>query len=301
MAVVICGLQPQPGAKKFFGLTPPGLEPTKFWADILTAEKHPHGQLAFSPDGKGVFWAAMLQDGPDQTIFHSAFDGKVFSRPEIAPFVTGSGNRGPAFSPDGQRLYFSAVLPSGHSSSEQPTAICYVEKTGSGWTKPLPIESTIDTLMTKGQVSVARSGNIYFSGRVHTENAPGVYICRYIDGKVLPPEKIPGPLSAGARLVDPWVDPDEKFMLLSYFPEEGPPTLTDIGISIRQADGQWSRPLGLDGPVNTPAYERFPSLSRDGQYLFFIRSHSEGFAGDQAHFYWVEARVLDTLRPEALR
>jgi hypothetical protein len=154
------------------------------------------------------------------------------------------------------------------------------------------IESTVDTRMTKGQVSVARSGNIYFSGRVLTERTPGVYICQYSDGKYLPPEKLAGPIATVPLLVDPWIDPDERYLLVSCPPQEGPPMPPDIGISYRQADGTWSRRAGIGGAVNTPAYERFPSLSRDGKYFFFIRSYSEGFVGDQAHFYWVDASVL---------
>jgi hypothetical protein len=60
----------------YFGQKPPGLEPVKFLPEILTSEKHPHGQLAFSPDGELVLWSAMLADGPDQTIFFSTYNGQ---------------------------------------------------------------------------------------------------------------------------------------------------------------------------------------------------------------------------------
>jgi len=282
----------QPG-ETFFGQPVPGAEPVKFWPEVLTAEKHPHGQLAFSPDGTGVFWSAMLQDGPEQTIFYSAFDGKTFSRPQVARFAAVSGNGGPSFSADGNRLFFSAELPPGGDSSAAPTAICYVDKNASGWTEPVPIESTIDTRMTKGQVSVASNGNIYFSGRVLTERMPGIYVCRLIDGQYSAPEKLSGPLADVPLLVDPWVDPDERFLLVSFPGREGPPMLTDIGISYHQGDGIWSQPVRLGRSINTPAFERFPSLSRDGRHLFFIRSLSQQFVGDQAHFYWVDTKTLD--------
>ena len=291
------GLQQPAGVEhpgqSFFGQPVPAAEPVKFWPEVLTAEKHPHGQLAFSPDGTGVFWSAMLQDGPEQTIFWSAFDGKTFSRPIVAPFAAASGNGGPAFSLDGKRLYFSAELPALGDPPSKATAICYVDKTTSGWTQPVPIEPTVDSQMTKGQVSVARSGNIYFSARVLTERTPAIFVFRYLDGKDSPPERLAGPLAAVPLLVDPWVDPDEKFLLVSCPPPEGPPMRTDIGISYRQADGSWGPPVRLGGSVNTPAFERFPSLSPDGKYLFFIRSLSQQFVGDQAHFYWVDARILE--------
>jgi L-ascorbate metabolism protein UlaG (beta-lactamase superfamily) len=290
---------PRPGVS--FGQTPPGLEPVKFWPDVLAAERCPHGQLAFSPDGTGVFWSAILPPGPEQTIYYSAFDGRAFSEPAVAPFAAASGNGGPAFSADGKRLFFSAELGAKDGASPKSTAICYVERSGTGWTKPVPIESTIDDKMTKGQVSVARSGNIYFSGRVLTERTPAIYMCRYADGGYAPPKMLTGSIADVPLLVDPWIDPDEKFLLVSCAPLEGPPMRTDIGISYSREDGTWGAPARLGPAVNTEAFERFPSLSRDGKHLFFIRSLSPQFVGDQAHFYWIDAGILADVNRKGLK
>ena len=284
-----------------FGQTPPGLEPAKFWPGVLAPERCPHGQLAFSPDGTGVFWSAILPPGPEQTIYFSAFDGTTFSKPVVASFAAPAGNGGPAFSADGKRLYFSAELPPEGGSSAARTAICYVERTALGWSRPEAIAATVDDRMTKGQVSVARSGNIYFSGRVLAERTPAIYVCRYADGRYAPPEKLRGPIMEVPLLVDPWIDPDERFLLVSCAPPEGPPMLTDIGVSSRQADGTFGRPARLGAAVNTEAFERFPSLSRDGKYLFFIRSTSPQFVGDQAHFYWVDAAILADVNRKGLK
>jgi ankyrin repeat protein len=289
-----------PGGSRetFYGQPAPGTEPVKFVPEILTSEKHPHGQLAFSPDGTGVFWSAMPKDGPEQTIFYSAFDGKAFSRPVVAPFAAASGYGGPAFSADGKRLFFNAELPPASRTSAGREAICYVDKTASGWSRPVPIESTVDDRMTKGQVSVARNGNIYFTGRVFTEGTPGIYTCRFSAGRYAPPERLSVPV-ADIPLLDPWIEPDEKFLLVSLPSPEGPSKPFDIGIVLRQPDGTWGKPVRLGGAVNTEAAERFPLLTRDGRYLFFIRSYSPGFVGDQAHFYWVDAKVLEGLGQKA--
>jgi 2-polyprenyl-3-methyl-5-hydroxy-6-metoxy-1,4-benzoquinol methylase/L-ascorbate metabolism protein UlaG (beta-lactamase superfamily) len=283
----------------FFGQPAPGAEPVKFWPEVLTVGYHPHGQLAFAPDGTGVFWSAMPGDGPDQTIFYSVFDGKGFSRPAVAPFAAAKGNGGPAFSADGRRLFFNVELPPEGDSSAARTAICYVERSGAGWTNPAPIESTVGADMTKGQVSVARSGNIYFSGRVLTERAPAIYVCRYSAGAYSRPEKLAGPLADVPFLIDPWIDPDERFLLVSCPSPEGPSMLPDIGICFHRADGTWALPVRLGGSVNTPAFERFSSLSPDGKYLFFIRSLSPQFVGDQAFFYWVDAKTIKELPARA--
>jgi L-ascorbate metabolism protein UlaG (beta-lactamase superfamily) len=284
-----------------FGLAPPGPEPVKFWPEVLSVERCPHGQLAFSPDGTGVFWSAILSPGPAQTILYSAFDGTKFTKFALAPFAAAKGNGGPAFSADGKRLYFNAELPPEGGSSAARTAICYVERTASGWTQPVPIAATVDDRMTKGQVSVARGGNIYFSGRVLTERTPAIYVCRYADGRYAPPEKLAGPIGEIPLLVDPWVDLDERFLLVSCPPPAGPPMRTDIGICYRREDGSWDKPARLGPAVNTEAFERFPSLSRDGRFLFFIRSSSPQFVGDQAYFYWIDAKTIEALRLEGPR
>jgi len=285
----------------YLGQKPPSLKPEKFEPKILSAEKHPHGQLAFSPDGKEVFWSAMLREGPEQTIYYIMYNGEKYTNPQRAPFAADSGNGGPAFSYDGNRLFFNAQFAAQGASSRPPTAICYVQRNSKGWSQPVIIESTFDTLMTKGQVSVARNGNIYFSGRVYKERAPGIYFCRYVNEKYLPPEKLIGNLASMLLLVDPWIDPDEKFLLVSCPPIEGPPMLTDIGICTRLPDGGWSLPVRLGGRVNTPAFERFPSLSRDGKYLFFIRSLSQQFVDNQAHFYWVSTKIIEELRQKNIK
>ncbi len=66
-------------------------------------------------------------------------------------------------------------------------------------------------------------------------------------------------------------------------------------------EGSWGMPVRLGGAVNTEAFERFPSLSRDGKFLFFIRSIGQQFVGDQAHFYWVDAGILDDFKTGAMK
>jgi len=282
-------------SEKFFVKNPPGTEPMKFLSEALHQGLCPHGQLAFAPDGSGVFWSAIALEGRQMTIYWCAFDGKEFSPPVIAPFAA-VGNGGPAFSPDGRRLFFNVEITGPDATSPKTMAIAYVEKSGSGWTKPALIESTTDTLMTKGQVSVARSGNIYFVGRILTERTPAIFVCRFADGRYSPPVKLAGPIAELPLVADPWIDPDERFLLVSSPPAEGPPMLTDIGISSPSADGTWSKPVRLSGPVNTPTFERFAALSSDGKYLFFIRASGQQFVSDQARFFWVETKDIPELQ-----
>lgn len=279
----------------YLGQKFPGINPEIFAPEILSVDKYPHGHLAFSKDGKTIYWSAYPKGKSHQTIFCSTYDGRNLTSPWKASFAADSGNGGSAISYDGNRLFFSAELSSINSASRKPYAICYVEKVDEKWSKPVIIESTVDTLITKGQVSVARNGNIYFSGRNYSERMPSIFVCRKEGDKFLDPEKIKGMIAEVGLISDPWVDPEEKFMLLSIQPEQGPPMRTDIGISYRESDNRWSKPVRIKGEMNTNHFERFPSLSPDGKFLFFIRSTSERFVGEGAHFYWVSTKIIEEL------
>ena len=49
----------------------------------------------------------------------------------------------------------------------------------------------------------------------------------------------------------------------------------DIFYSIREESG-WSEPVNIGAPINTPAYEGFPSISADGKSLYFVRENLAG-------------------------
>lgn len=282
----------------YLGQKPPGLTPEIFAPEILSVDKYPHGHLTFSKDGKTIYWSAYPKGKSNQTIFFSAFDGKNLVSPMKASFAADSGNGGPAISYDGKRLFFNAELSSVSSASRKPFVICYVEQVEGRWSNPIIIKSTIDTVMTKGQVSVSKNGNIYFSGRVYSEKVPSIYFCKKDGDKILPPERVKGAILNESAILDPWIDPEERFLLCSIPGGSNPPMLIDIGISFKQKDGTWGKLVKFGGDVNTSAYERFPCLSPDGRFLFLIRSTSPGFVGDKAHFYWVDAKIIEELKPK---
>jgi hypothetical protein len=63
-------------------------------------------------------------------------------------------------------------------------------------------------------------------------------------------------------------------------------------VSFRGEDGAWLPPVSLPAPVNTSDSELCPVVSPDRRYLFFIRS---------GHVYWVDAAVIEDLRPGSKR
>jgi hypothetical protein len=97
--------------------------------------------------------------------------------------------------------------------------------------------------------------------------------------------------------VDPYVDPDERFLLFAAVNRPDMSGASDIYVSRRQADGSWGEPvnLGLGANMESDYSDRFPSMSRDGRYVFFVRAIGNTFPTYDTHFYWVSAEVLQDL------
>ncbi len=91
-------------------------------------------------------------------------------------------------------------------------------------------------------------------------------------------------LSPGTIDYTPFVSSDESFLLFSSNrPRIGDKEDMHLYVSFRTGR-TWSTPARL-----FEIQGRFPSISPDGKYLFFC--------GDDGNVYWVDAGVVEALRP----
>ena len=70
----------------------------------------------------------------------------------------------------------------------------------------------------------------------------------------------------------------------------------DLYICFRNKKRMWGDAISMGDKINSPLQDHVASLSSDGKYLFF--AHGEQDCWD---IYWVDAKVIDELKPEHLR
>jgi hypothetical protein len=99
----------------------------------------------------------------------------------------------------------------------------------------------------------------------------------------------------------PGIAPDESFMVF-YSIKPGAPggTETDLYLTLRGADGTWTKPRNMGPRINTGYYEFGARISPDKKYMFFTRSTgwNLGLGRDKGDIYWVE---LKEYLPESYR
>ena len=281
----------------YFGLTPPGLIPEVFAPGIVSDSTWAeHCQVAVSPEGKEIYWSAWSSKYPpadttmknSEQIYFSEFENGEWTKPAIAGFIKDHLtclNGGPSFSPDGNRLYFySTGIDGGLGEMD----VWYVDRMESGWSKPINVGEPLNTTDGDWTPSFTKSDNAYHMGNYYYNKNEKPLQFKYSDGKFSQPDTV---------IIHPdfkpvfaiYVSPDESYLLFSSRHKDGFGSL-DLYICFKTDDNNWGTPINMGDQINTEKMERFPVVSPDGKYLFFMR-HTPG-----QDFFWVSTEIFDELR-----
>jgi hypothetical protein len=275
-----------------FSESPPGLIAETFFPDELLSDSlYPHSMLSISSGCSELFWGVFTAGGgTPNTILHSNFEDGSFSAPVEMDFAEDYSSGGCALSLVNSRLYFSTRRPM-PGETDTVSAIWYVDKSGSAWSEPQLVEGAYDSSLVYGQVSLARSGNMYFAGRYKNETAAKIFLSKFIDGDYTLPTVVPGVIGDYLDMyADRYIDPDERFLI---FGAPFAPGGHDLYISYRLPDSTWGVPILLPAAINSNNMERFPGMSRDGMYFFFAKAIGNEYPGDDCKFYWINSEALD--------
>jgi predicted alpha/beta superfamily hydrolase len=286
-----------PAALDYLGQPPPGATPEVFARGLVSTGHLEHSAPALSPDGNEVFWSLWRRPdkGEPEVIMTMRREGGTWSAPATAQFSGDYLDSGPVFSADGQRIYFSSKRPT--EASTTSSDIWFVEKQGDGWSEPkcIGFVARFPELKSVGQPSITRDGTLYFISR-QKDTPPGeflIYRAELINGEYPKPEPLPRSVNAPDAFVNwtPFIAPDESYLLFSSGRRDRSGG-GDLYIARRAPDGTWLQPEMLPESINTPKQDRFPAISPDGRYLFFV-SETPGHSHD---VYWVSVSAIPALR-----
>lgn len=273
---------------EYLGQKPPGMVAEKFAPGKISTDKS-ELNCVFTPDGKEVYFSEW-NAGVNTIMMMQWKDGK-WSERKIAPFSGKYSDVDPFITADGQRLYFSSMRPIDANGESKDSDIWYVERLSDGkWSAPinknLPNSPGKDDYYT----SITNNGTLYFS-LFEKHGSPGdIYRSKLLNGKYSAPEKVEFGISTENNEHDPFVSPDENYLIFSSDRPEGFGR-NDLYISFKLNDGSWSNPINMGEKINSDGYDFCPMLSQDGKYLFFTRNINRN--GD---IYWISAEIIEELR-----
>jgi Tol biopolymer transport system component len=291
----------------YFDQKSPGKTPELFAPGIVSSEHQEHSSLSFSPDGNEMWWSRWRlphdMDKYPQVIMFISYENGSWGAPAAAPFSGKYRDGGPAYSPDGNKIYFYSRRPLKEDTDEMhDNDIWYVERTVDGWSRPVNLGNTVNSPYMEATPSLAANGNLYFtSDRIQYDDPIGsqdIFISEYIDGNFTKPRALsPAINTSYARDGFPFIALDESYIIFSRdsrkFDNEGNLINGDrkLMIAFKDKDGEWQNAFDMGSDFyNT----RFPSVSPDKKYLFFTKFTP----GGHEDFYWVDAGVIEDLKPK---
>lgn len=274
----------------YFGQPSPGRTPALFVPERFRDPGEYHSPPVFSPDSTEVYWTPMPGHGEPTTLMARVVNG-VWSDQTYTNFGLEGGATEVTFSPNGRRIFFlSRQRLAGEQSlpshQRAPERIWYVDRTPDGFASPRPVGEPVWRHPTHWGLSVASSGNLYFTSHAPEVNGQADIYMAPFDGTNWGEPRPLGPgVNSGVAENCPFIGPDESYLLFTRIDHAN--YNPDLFISHRLPDGSWSEAVPLPAPINSDVAETYAVVSPDGRYLFFL-SWREG----SGRPFWVETDFL---------
>ncbi len=265
----------------YFGQTPPGNTPLLFAPGIVSLPGRNEANITFSPDGTSAFFYIEKYPAPgDPYILNATYTNNHWTTPDTISFSVGRACAEPIFAFNGNRLYMNAVNTINQQGIRD---LCYSEKQGASWGTPISMGNPPNSESYQYHQCIVADNSVYFSSSIG-------YVCKsqYTNGTYESRVILPRPVNfiGSQTWGDPYVAPDESFMLIKAIRPEGFGQ-NDIYIAYKKTDGSWTNPKNLGNVINTPLDETTGDITPDGLYMTF---------GSNKDLYWVGTDFIDSLK-----
>jgi Tol biopolymer transport system component len=248
--------------------------------------------IAFSPDQK---WALFCRANDDFTAYdiyqtQRGSDGR-WSAPAKPAFAREWSNADPHLSLDGRTVFFISNRPWPGDRTAHDTYDIWTATVGpdGGWSEAAPLPRSISLPHSdEWSPSVAANGDLYFgSERPGTRGGLDLWVARRAADGYAAPENLGDSINTAGHEVEPWIAPDQSYLIFSARGRSDSVGGYDL-YSSRRIKGVWQRAVLLQHGVSSPALDFNQSVSPDGRWLYWSSTRGNG-TGD---IYRISMREL---------
>ena len=305
----------------YLGQKHPGMTPEIFAPGIVSTGLYTR-DIAISKDGTEIYFC--ISDVAATAILVTKLINNRWTEPAIASF-SGKGffDFEPHISPDGTKFFFLSNRPP-QGKDPKPgwfyQKIWMMNRTDTGWSEPQMVEEPISSENNEFFPSVTDEQVLYFT-RSAKNGTPMIYRSVFKNGSYEKPERLSFPVPEKGILFNSFISPKEDLLITCAQGIDSTNIDQDYYISFRMTDGEWSNLIKFGPEINSPGDNANSAfVSPDGKYLFFSSSRKDtamlqvtsgttlstiiktkSIPGNGASaIYWVDAKIIDGLRPKKL-
>ncbi|MCO7224386.1 hypothetical protein [Pleionea sp. CnH1-48] len=262
----------------YMGQKAPGIVAEPFAPGIISKEGW-ELEGVFAPGMKEFYFTIDrgVYTGPNKTGFRPTVIGFRQENKVWKKFIEFPRIGEVTFAPDGQRMYMAEG---------------YRDRVGNDWSERKSLGPMFDRkdwgIM---RLSASAKGTYVFDDY----KTQGIRISPLKEGKRLPPKKMGAVVNSGKYTAHPFIAPDESYLIWDSVREEGFGG-ADLYISFKQKDGTWGPAINMGDKVNSDNNEAYATVTPDGKFILFNKRIDD--KGDNVDIYWVDAKIIETLRPK---
>ncbi len=309
---------------EYLGQKPPGLTPELFAPAVVSTGLYER-DVAMTPDGTEFYYGLMFSNYV--TIMESKLENGQWTELQVASFASDMKYFyfEPCITPDGKKFLFLSTHPTKAQEPKPGWAyqnIWAVDRQDDGsWGEPYDIGSPINTEGGEYFPSVTDDGTLYFTRQPQGERKNYIYRSRLINGKYAEPEKLPYVINGDGNRYNAFIAPDESYLIVPIFGHKDniTPESADYYIFFRDENDNWSEAINMGAEINLPGTNAIsPYVTRDGKYFFFgshkrkeiiemvspeitlsiIKKYDRQPLNGRSDIYWVDAKVIENLKPK---
>ncbi len=241
--------------------------PRIFFPDLVSTSIDKFN-TSFSPDGKTIYYTATSQKLGLTGIAFQKFDNGSFQTPEFVPFVSHDIPIADVqISPDGKYLLYSTFKDYEGKKEGFHFDLWRSENVNGQWQTPQPMDSLLNSAGNEFYPVMTDGGTLYFNSDASGNS--DLYFSRYENGAYQPPIRLPDIINTPEREADAFIARDESYIIFVRVDQPDGLGNSDLYISFRTGDNQWTAPKHMGERVNSPQIDGSPYVTPDGKYLFF--------------------------------
>lgn len=237
---------------------------------------------SLTPDGRTLVFARSQADFKDAHIFISRLERGRWQAPQPVSFTDARyADSDPSFTPDGRTLYFASDRPApGRDSTRRDLDLWQASWDGRQWGKPEHLGPAVNGKGMELGPSWA-AGTLYFSSaRRSGQGGLDGYRTRWEASGFTAPDNVGPTLNTAASESDLEVTADGRWLLF-WSDRPGGAGAGDLYAAPRTETG-WGPAVRLPGGLNSPGFDFTPTLSADGQWLYFASTRTTATADTSA-------------------
>lgn len=268
--------------------SPPGPTQQVFAPGLVSLPDQEEFGSVFSKDGKEFFYGVSINDKAETRMMR--YEDGAWMAPQPILIHDLYSYNDPFLSPEQDRLFFISNMPLEGAGEKKDYDIWYVQREGSGWSKPINAGSNINSNKNEYYISFTDKGTMYFSSNggttADTNENYDVYMAKKENGDFLPRVRLDDAVNTTEYEGDVFVAPDESYLIVCSM-RPGGFGRGDLYVSFKAPDGTWTMAKNMGSEINKERTEYCPFVSADGKYFFYT---------GQQDIHWINADIINQLK-----